>query len=163
MSGRNGKKPAKRGAKRTRRTLKKPRRVAMVVSHPDPIKMRALRAYTIAGTVKRACLAAKVGRSTWYDWMEADPVFAKAVVDAAEEVTDELEEEAVERAKHGSDTLLIFLLKSKRPQQYRERQEITVVSSDVKARLVRQAIMITDHLGAAAAEPLLTMLDAVWS
>jgi hypothetical protein len=113
--------------------------------------------------VKGACQAAKVGRTTWYDWIERDPAFGRRVVEMSEEVTDELEEEAIKRAKSGSDTLIIFLLKSKRPQQYRERQEITLVSSDVRARLVRQAAVIIETLGLEAGEALLAQLDPVWS
>jgi hypothetical protein len=154
----------KGGAPRTRRTPKKARAggTVAVATHSDAVKARALKAYAIAGTVKGACEAAKVGRSTWYDWIERDPAFGARVLELTEEVTDDLETEAVKRAKEGSDTLLIFLLKSKRPQQYRDRQEITVVSPDVKARLARQLAVIVAHLGADGAEPLLAKLDEVW-
>jgi hypothetical protein len=153
-------------AKRTHRTPKKPAGKTVAItdeSASDAVKARALQAYAIAGTVKGACEAAKIGRTTWYAWMERDPAFGRRVVELSEEVTDELEEEAIKRAKAGSDTLIIFLLKSKRPQQYRERQEITLVSSDVRARLVRQAAVIIESLGLEAGEALLAQLDPVWS
>ena len=35
--------------------------------------------------------------------------------------TDGLEDEAVRRAKNGSDTLLIFMLKARRPEKFKER------------------------------------------
>src|SRR4051812_1323438 len=91
-----------------------------LLSHSDAVKARALQAYRKAGTVMHACIAAGIGRRTWYDWLENDPTFAAAAMEASEGVTDELEKEAIRRAKKGSDTLIIFLLKSKRPEQYRE-------------------------------------------
>src|SRR4051812_38238547 len=74
-------------------------------------KERALSKFMEIGTVKGACAAAGVPRRTWYNWMESDGSFAALVFDACEHVSDELEEEAIARAKDGSDTLLMFLLK----------------------------------------------------
>ena len=42
-----------------------------------------------------------------------------------EDVTQELEAEARRRAMSGSDVMLIFMLKSLRPDVYRERQDVT--------------------------------------
>jgi len=145
--------------KRASRAPKKPQ---SLLAHSDAVKARALVAFGVAGTVKGACEAAKIGRRTWYDWMEADPSFAARVVDLTEEVTDELEEEAIARAKSGSDTLIIFLLKSRRPGQYRERQEVTVVSADVRQRLDRQVQLIASR-ATWTAEELLAELSGVWT
>ena len=92
--------------------------------------MMALTQATVNG-----CAAAGVPRCTWYDWMESDASFAALVVDASGHVSDELEEEAIARAKSGSDTLLMFLLKARRPAIYREKHTITVVSPEVVTRL----------------------------
>jgi hypothetical protein len=51
----------------------------------------------------------------------ADPAFAAQAEDAIEAGTDELEDVARQRAKDASDTLLIFLLKARRSEKYRER------------------------------------------
>lgn len=72
------------------------------------------------GTVKEAREAAGISRSSIYDWRKADEDFAAAWDHAYEEGTDELETEAVRRAKDGSDTLMIFLLKARRPEKYRD-------------------------------------------
>lgn len=95
------------------------------------------------GNVSRACNAISLTRTRVYEWRTADPVFAIAWDEAVELGTDELEEEARRRALEGvdepvfyqgeacgmvrkySDTLLIFLLKGRRPEKYRERTEIT--------------------------------------
>ena len=95
------------------------------------------------GNVSRACAAIDLTRTRAYEWRAADPLFAEAWDEAVELGTDELEEEARRRAFRGvdepvfyqgevcgeirkySDTLLIFLLKGRRPEKYRERAEIT--------------------------------------
>lgn len=116
-----------------------------LATHSDATKARALRAYARTGTVKAACEAAQIARRTWYDWMQDDEAFAKAAVDAREAVADELVEEAVQRAKDGSDTLIIFLLKSMRRSEYGDKQTITVTSPDVQGRLVQQAQLIASQ------------------
>jgi hypothetical protein len=108
-------------------------------SAKQTVKERALSKFIEIGTVKGACAAAGVPRRTWYNWMESDESFAALVVDASEHVSDELEEEAIARAKSGSDTLLMFLLRARRPAVYREKHTITVVSPEVVTRLTRQA------------------------
>lgn len=82
-----------------------------------------LEAFKDKGTVTAACEVARVSRSTVYD-ARTDDSFATAW-DAIEHMTTEdLEQEAIRRAKDGSDTLLIFMLKSRKPETYRERYEV---------------------------------------
>jgi hypothetical protein len=91
--------------------------------------------------VSVACAAAEAGFSYGfaYKWRYADPEFAARWREAYEEGTDVLEDEARRRAMHGtetpvyysgrkigetrkcSDTLLMFLLRARRPERYRER------------------------------------------
>lgn len=91
------------------------------------------------GTVAAACGLAVVGRATAYRHRQKDETFAVAWADAEEESTERLEEEAFYRAVKGvekpihyegrridfvreySDTLLIFLLKARKPETYRDR------------------------------------------
>lgn len=91
------------------------------------LKKAAITAYREYGTVYHACLAAEIGRRTWYDWKDADESFRADVEAAAADVADDLEREAIRRAKESSDTLLIFLLKGHKPDVFRERisQEVT--------------------------------------
>lgn len=107
------------------------------------------------GNITRACKDAGISRRSAYEWREADSVFAQEWDEAVEAGTDELEEEARRRAYAGvdepvfyqgeecgsvrkySDTLLIFLLKGRRPDKYRERVTIDVnkLDSDIEREL----------------------------
>lgn len=78
-----------------------------------------------APSVTHACAAAGVPRRTVYDYRTALPEFAQAWDEAIEASVDALVVEAFTRAKI-SDTLLIFLLKSHRPEVYRETIRLDV-------------------------------------
>ena len=84
-------------------------------------KKAALAAYVETGIVASACRAVGIGRTTWYRWIREDKDFAAVVENAREMVADDLESEAVRRAKNGSDVLLIFLLKGLKPEKYGNR------------------------------------------
>jgi hypothetical protein len=102
-------------------------------------RAKLLAAFGDGLSVAVAAQRAGVGRSTAYDWRARDPEFAKAWDEAIETGTDVLEDEAVRRAVHGtdepvffqgqacgtvrrySDTLLIFMLKARRPDKFKER------------------------------------------
>jgi hypothetical protein len=91
------------------------------------------------GRVDLACKRSGLPRSTLYKQRKVDAKFAKAVDAAVDESVILLEDEAHRRAVKGtkkpvyylgqkigeiaeySDTLLIFLLKARRPDVYRER------------------------------------------
>lgn len=94
-------------------------------------------AFNEFGMVTTACRHAKIGRTTFYDALKTDPAFAEEFRFIEEEVTEQLEAEAFRRAHDGvtkptkfgdvkeySDTLLIFLLKARRPEKYRERLDV---------------------------------------
>lgn len=82
---------------------------------------------TFLGTLRETCnvseaaRAAKIGRSTAYDWRDADEAFAAAWDDAEEEAVDALEMRARERAMDNSDRMMEILLKAHRPDKYVER------------------------------------------
>jgi transposase-like protein len=78
---------------------------------------------SLGNSVAAACRSARINRSTYYRWLDADEEFKKAVADAIEEGTDRLEDEAKRRAMKQSDTLIIFLLKARRPDKYKDRVE----------------------------------------
>lgn len=90
-------------------------------------------------SITRAAKKAKIGRQTVYDWVKNDQEF-KPLYEAATEIAiEKLEDEAIRRANEGvvkpvyqggkkvgsirefSDTLLIFLLKGKKPDVYKDR------------------------------------------
>lgn len=81
-------------------------------------------------TITAAAKASGICRRTAYSWRESDKTFAEVWDDALEIGTEKLETEATRRALEGSDTLLIFLLKARRPKIYRERVSTEVTGPD---------------------------------
>ncbi len=102
-------------------------------------KAEFLTALEQTASVTAAALSTGVSRTEWYRTRDEDPQFAADWVLANDRGTDALEDEAVRRAHEGtlkpvyqgkelvghireySDTLLIFTLKARRPEKYRER------------------------------------------
>lgn len=94
------------------------------------------------GNVTRAAQAVGQSRAIVYEHREKHPAFRVAWDDAIETATERLEQEAIRRAFEGcqkpvyqggelvgyvqeySDTLMIFMLKAKRPGVYRERSSV---------------------------------------
>jgi transposase-like protein len=72
-------------------------------------------------SIAHAAKLTGVGRQSVYEWRRDDESFANDWDSAVEVGTDSLEDEAIKRARSGSDTLLIFLLKARRPNKYKDR------------------------------------------
>ena len=105
-----------------------------------------LQAFIRVGTVTVASEKTGTSRSTHYMWMQNDPDYAEAFADAKVQATELLETEARRRALNGvqryyqgqpipdareySDVLLMFLLKSLKPEKYRERYDVNQVVTD---------------------------------
>lgn len=104
--------------------------------------------FAVHGNVSYGADHAGIQRSTVYRWQEHDDAFAAAYREAEIKATETLEAEARRRAVVGvdkqrrvydnrgnlideytettySDTLLIFLLKARAPEKYRDRHDIT--------------------------------------
>jgi hypothetical protein len=88
-----------------------------------------LQAFAATGIVVAAARAAGISRTQAYRARGRSPQFAQAWAQAEEEAIEILEAEARRRAMSVSDILLIFLLKARRPNIYREnaRLELTGV------------------------------------
>lgn len=82
--------------------------------------------YRQTGIVALACRAAGISRTHAYRERQRSTTFAAAWADAEEDATEGLEAEARRRALASSDTLLIFLLKARRPHVYRDTVRIDV-------------------------------------
>lgn len=111
-----------------------------------------LEALRDSANVSASARATGVERWKWYRLRRADPGFAAEWLDALEIGIDALEDEAMRRALEGgeepvfyqgkivgrvrkySDTLLMFMLKSSRPERYRDRVGVEV-ADDVRALL----------------------------
>ena len=83
-----------------------------------------LEALQHSGMVTQAVKAAGISRRTAYARKARDAGFATAWEEAVDVATEQLEAEAVRRAIDGSDTLMIFLLKARRPEVYVERHQV---------------------------------------
>lgn len=101
-----------------------------------------LKAFAETGLVIEAAKKAKVSRSNVYDERQRNETFALAWAEIEEWTTEEMEQEAQRRAVRGveepifykgeiqgsvrkfSDTLLIFLLKARKPEVYRENVKV---------------------------------------
>ncbi len=108
-------------------------------------KKRALFLDTLSrtGNVSHSALAAGTTRYTVYGFKGKDPLFSAAWDDAVEQAVDLLLIEARRRAFHGvmkpvfyqgamcgsvqeySDSLMMFLIKAKRPEYATERREVS--------------------------------------
>ncbi len=73
------------------------------------------------GNVTKAAKEAGISRGHAYLERKNLEKFKEAWEEAYEEYVDSLEHELYRRAKDGSDTLLIFALKGRRPEVYAER------------------------------------------
>jgi hypothetical protein len=108
--------------------------------------------HALAGgsSVRAACEAAGISKTAAFGWRRDDPDFAAAWDEAIEAGTETLEDEAVRRALAGSDTMLIFLLKARRPTVYRETLRLGGMADTapiaIKAAVTgRVMIMIPDN------------------
>ena len=122
------------------------------------LKARFLEIFADLGIVAVACRQAGVGRRTVYDWRKADPDFAAAYKDAEAEAVDNLEEEAVRRGRLGttkvketfelgeltkreteqvySDALLMFALKARDPERFRDNVKVNHAGADGGALVI---------------------------
>lgn len=77
------------------------------------------------GIISTACKSIDMPRSTFYNWMNADPEFKAAVEELQEYTLDVVESELHKQIKKGDTTAIIFYLKTKgKKRGYIERQEI---------------------------------------
>ena len=107
-------------------------------------KEKFLKAYAKLGNASKAAELTGIPRVTHSFWLKKSEAYRKAFELADDEATEVLEAEALRRAVEGtsepvyfngvqvgttkkySDVLLIFLLKSKRPDVYRERYDARI-------------------------------------
>jgi hypothetical protein len=79
------------------------------------------------GIVQNACRDAEIHRSTFYAWCDQDEEFAREVKSIKEDSIDFVESKMMKRIDEGSDTMIIFFLKTQAKKRgYVERQEFAV-------------------------------------
>lgn len=105
-------------------------------------KIAFLRAYAQCGSIRKSAKAVDIDRRTYYKWRDEDPEWAEALKVADDEYNEIMEEEADRRAIEGvkkpiyykgeridlvqeySDTLLMFRMKGRMPEKYRDNQVV---------------------------------------
>jgi ACT domain-containing protein len=79
------------------------------------------------GVIYKACEEVGLNRGTFHKYYNVDPDFKQAVDDITEKEIDIVEEELHKRIKGGSDTAIIFYLKTKAKKRgYIERSEVVI-------------------------------------
>jgi hypothetical protein len=79
------------------------------------------------GVVKNAVEQVGIHRSTFYDWCHQDEQFAREVNSIRESAIDFVESQMFKRIKEGSDTMIIFFLKTQaKSRGYVEKSELEV-------------------------------------
>lgn len=81
-------------------------------------------------SVTHAAKAVGCHRQTMYQHRHDDESFGLAWDQAIESGTDLLEDEAIRRAMDASDTLMIFMLKARRPDKFKDKSAVDHKSSD---------------------------------
>ena len=115
---------------KTKATTKKPRKRQPRPSTVDG-RERFLRLLAETFSVTAAAEGSGLERGYLYRLRGSDPAFAAQWDDAIARAIDGLEAAAYKRATQMSDTLLIFLLKTRRPDLYRDRQDVTTTAVNV--------------------------------
>jgi hypothetical protein len=115
------------------------------------LKKAFLDQFAIYGNISTAAQRAGCERRTIYKWQEHDDEFASAFREAELQATEALEAEARTRALLGSDTLLIFLLKARAPEKYRDRYDVTSGGQPIQAAHASLDTLIVERLAAMAA------------
>lgn len=132
------------------------------IRHPK--KCAFLAALAETGTVLGAHRASGVDRQSHYNWLEEDPEYALAATEAMEQACQSMEQEAIRRARDGtdepvfhkgevcgkirkySDNLLMFLLKGQRPNKYRESPPVNLQVNNTNQTIkVRFVNMLPEH------------------
>lgn len=94
-----------------------------------------------SGNIRASALAAKVSRQMVYKAIEEDEDFKKAVEDAKEDAIELLEAACRRRALSKSDLLMMFLLKSLRPDVYRDTKDL-----NLKGKLEQDIVVDLVHM-----------------
>jgi len=89
-----------------------------------------------AGNISKACEAAGIGRTAFYEWLAKDKAFAARFNEVNEAIIDWGEDALKAQMQKGDTTAIIFFLKTKgKARGYVERQEIEPIG-EMKFRVI---------------------------
>lgn len=100
---------------------------------PAEWETRFLKLYRESGNVTLSAKGAGISRAMVYKRRKENLAFAAIMDEAREESIEILEAVAQKRARESSDTLLIFLLKSLKPDTYGDRLRVTYDKETIEA------------------------------
>lgn len=118
------------------------------VKRKEQEQIRFLQALRERGIVEYACSAVGINKASVYNWRDSDPTFAAEWDEALDIAVERMESEAVRRGVEGtlkpvfqqgacvgyireySDTLLIFILKARKPKVYRDNVAVEHTGKD---------------------------------
>ncbi len=84
----------------------------------------------VRGNISMSCQAATISRQTYYDWLEKDENFRKAIYDAKMTMCDDMEQVLIARAVEKDTTALIYWLKYNHPN-YKEAGVVNNIQVNV--------------------------------
>lgn len=116
-----------------------------------------LQAYANTGTVYHACRMSGVSRCTMYYWRNNDKDFAYAMQVAIDCNTEQLEQACFQKAMKGDSLLMMFLLKARKPEVYREKYEVKIDVEEVNAEIERRLARVAGRVQGSA-PPALTFI-----
>ncbi len=110
----------------------------MRITQADNRKVEVLAALReTRGIISVACARCGVARRTFYNWLDTDKDFHRAVEDVNEEAVDFVETKLLERIESGAERSIIFFLKTRgKSRGYRESgsTENEMLSRDLLAK-----------------------------
>ena len=79
------------------------------------------------GHITNACIAANIGRRTYYEWIQKDSEFEEDVSHVQESLLDLAESKLLENIESNENVAIIFYLKTKgKKRGYIEKQEVDI-------------------------------------
>lgn len=84
-----------------------------------------------------------IGRTTFYKWKNEHPEFANALVLSKDVADREIENALYKAAKKGNITAMIYWLKNRKPEEWRDRREPDL-SSELLAKVDEVTVKIRE-------------------
>ena len=81
------------------------------------------------GHISNICRSLGIARSTFYEWMQ-DPEYARKLIDAEQELGDDVRDALIQKIADGDMTAIIFYLKKRHPDFVDKPTTLVQVNTD---------------------------------
>ena len=88
------------------------------------------------GNVTECSRAVGIGRTTYYDWLDKDPVFAQLLAEVEGELNDEMRQALIEKGRSGDLGAIIFYLKNRHPD-FKQHKAAGINVEEMKVIIMR--------------------------